>query len=541
MTGTTRYTLPTAATLITALLLILRLAGSAEARNNVPGRPTGLTAAAADHDTVELAWTAPETGGAVDHYRIFRRNMDDPGSRLTRAGTARTTSHTDGGLEAGTRYAYRVSAAGTGDRQSRRSQRATVTTQEAIPVQVRSVAGSQESGNDPVTVTWSAPDGATKYQVERERVPAPAEDRDTFDIDTAATSYQDTATEYNTKYSYRVRAGNGAGYGPWSAGVRITTQRKPGTPDKPTNLSLEQPAGTTTVVITWEPPTGDETVDGYSVRRRTVEDGTETEVAAPDGGVTSHTDDTVDRDTWYTYRVHARNTAGTGPDSTWQSIHVQNVESSTPEAPEDLELSEETPGEVVISWDPPEEGPEPTGYRIYRQTIGETAMELLATVQAPATTHTDATVEPEALYGYRVTAANQVNEGPYEGPEAITTRVQTPGVPHQPTGVRLSEETAGEVVITWNAPSGGPSPTGYRVYRKRLSSGGDRSVTLIGSTGQDATSYTDTTVAGEVLYEYRVRAANGAGENGAAGPRAITTKAQNSGAPDAPDETEAEQ
>ena len=158
-------------------------------------------------------------------------------------------------------------------------------------------------------------------------------------------------------------------------------------------------------------------------------------------------------------------------------------------------------------------------------------------MEAPTTTHTDDTVEPETLYGYRATAANAVNEGP----ESITTRVQTPGAPHQPTRVRLSEETAGEVVITWNAPSDGPSPTGYRVYRKRLSSGGDQSVTLIGSTGQDATSYTDGTVAPEAVYEYTVRAVNDAGESGAAGPKAITTKAQNPGAPDAPDETEAEQ
>ncbi|MYC38449.1 MAG: fibronectin type III domain-containing protein [Chloroflexi bacterium] len=394
-----------------------------------------------------------------------------------------------------------------------------------------------------MTVTWSASDGATKYQVEREKVPTPQSDRDVFDIDTATTSYSDSGTGYNTKYSYRVRAGNDAGYGAWSSTATITTMKQPGTPDKPTGVSVTQPSGTLTVIITWTAPAGAEDVDGYSLRRRTVDDGSVSEIATPGPDATSHTDENVAADSLYTYWVYAHNDTGNGPNSSLKSIHVQEIESGTPEAPEDLELSEETAGQVVLTWDPPDDGPEPTEYRVYRQEIGATGWSQLATVAAPATTYTDTTVEPETLYGYRITAANGVNQGPYEGPESITTKVQTPGVPDEIDDLELSEDTAGEVVVSWTPADGGQAATGFKIYRKRLTTGGDHGQgdVYIGTAAADATSYTDDTVAAEVVYEYSVRAYNGSGDSGASEREAISTKARNPGTPDAPEDADAEQ
>ena len=54
------------------------------------------------------------------------------------------------------------------------------------------------------------------------------------DVATPATSYDDSNTEYDTEYLYRVRAGNDDGYGEWSDLDRMTangpTSPRPGNP-----------------------------------------------------------------------------------------------------------------------------------------------------------------------------------------------------------------------------------------------------------------------------------------------------------------------
>ncbi len=86
--------------------------------------------------------------------------------------------------------------------------------------------------------------------------------------------------------------------------------------------------------------------------------------------------------------------------------------------------------------------------------------------------------------------------------------------------------------------SGGPAPTGFRIYRMRLTAHGD---VHIGTGGGDATTDTENTAHAEGMHEYSVRAVNDAGESGSHRREMFTTKAQNPGTPDAPDETDANQ
>ncbi len=269
-----------------------------------------------------------------------------------------------------------------------------------------SVTTSQSSGDNPVTVTWTASEGATKYQVERDEVPTLVSDRDVFDSSTATTTYEDNGTEYNTKYAYRVRAGNDHGYGPWSDGARITTQRKPGTPAAPANLTT---ANTSfgDITLAWGDPPGPEAVDHYSVMRLNLSDMGQQEVAKLDGDAASYTDDTVQERTWYSYWIYASNEHGDSPSTSRQSIETQERYAAPPHKPASLDLSEDTAGEIVVTWTAPASGPEPTAYRLYRQVIGETtAMTLITSVSAPTTAYTDDSVQEGIWYGYEVRAAN---------------------------------------------------------------------------------------------------------------------------------------
>lgn len=341
-----RFTLVAAAALL-AIIAAVWFISTASGQSGVEP-PTDLAATATAHNQVQLSWTG-STSPDVDYYQVLRKQTSPAKTAFLDAGASSGTSFTDNGVEGESRYIYRVRTVSTSGEESPRSLRAVVVTPAEeldptptptptatpeptatatptpaptntptpvpAPAKVRGLTARQQSGDNPVSVTWTAPDGATKYQVEREQVPTPQSGRDIFDIDTAATSYSDSGTEYNTRYSYRVRAGNNAGYGAWSKAARITTMRKPGTPDKPTNVSATQRSGTLTVVIRWNAPSGEEDVDGYSLNRRTVDDGTGSEIATPGSTSTSHTDSDVTADTIYTYWIYAHNDNGNGPSS----------------------------------------------------------------------------------------------------------------------------------------------------------------------------------------------------------------------------------
>ncbi len=252
-------------------------------------------------------------------------------------------------------------------------------------------------------------DTATTYQVERETTSNLSADPVVTDVAAPTTSYEDTDTDYDTEYLYRVRAGNDSGYGEWSELDRITTAREPGTPAAPARVDLsEDDAGS--VVITWQDPLRDEDVNGYRVYCKTVATNTDQQLGTTNGTTTTYTDDTVAEETWYTYWVVAHNDVGDSPQSTWQSIETKTQTPDVPHAPTGMALSEETAGEVVIAWTAPADGPTPDGYKVYRANlIGSAA--LIATIVTPAVSYTDTTVEADHWYRYYVKGYNDEGDG----------------------------------------------------------------------------------------------------------------------------------
>ena len=331
-----------------------------------------------------------------------------------------STSHTETGLDEGTAYKFKVRAKFASPPVSNWSQRVTFTTSENAdaltpPPQVRSAQAAQQVGQTPVTVSWSASEGATKYQVERQNNPSGVNAPVTTDIEGGATtSHQDSSTDYNTSYLYRVRAGNDACYGTWSRSVRITTNREPGTPAAPGSFTgSETTPGT--VNVSWTAPDGTDALTGYKVYRRTVGTGTETLLATLGTDQTSHTDTGVEAETIYFYWAKAYNDTGDSPESRRETITTLVQTSGLPNAPGRPSLSEATPGEVVARWTAPVGGPDPTQYKLYRQKVGQSNNDVIATVDATVLTHTDDTVEEETWYYYQLKTVNDAGETPPAG------------------------------------------------------------------------------------------------------------------------------
>ena len=178
-----------------------------------------------------------------------------------------------------------------------------------------------------VTLTWDNPgdDTITGYVILR-RIPGVDPeghfDELVADTGTAAASYTDNTVSAETRYTYRIKAINGAGTSERSRWSHIDTPAAP-VPDKPTGLEATESDGQ--VVLTWDDP-GDDSITGYVILRRVRENNTggDFSVLVADTGTaaTTYTDDTVAANTMYTYRIKAINEHGTSERSRWFHIDI---------------------------------------------------------------------------------------------------------------------------------------------------------------------------------------------------------------------------
>ena len=185
--------------------------------------------------------------------------------------------------------------------------------------------------HDSVSLTWDDPgdDSITGYVILR-RIPG-VDPEGHFDelvanTGTAATTYTDDTVSAETRYTYRIKAINGAGTSERSRWSHIDTPAAP-VPNKPTGLEATVTHGE--VVLTWDDP-GDDSITGYVILRRVRVNDTGGDfsvlVANTSSAATTYTDDTVAAGLTYTYRIKAINEHGTSERSRWFHIDI-------PEAP----------------------------------------------------------------------------------------------------------------------------------------------------------------------------------------------------------------
>ena len=108
------------------------------------------------------------------------------------------------------------------------------------------------------------------------------------------------------------------------------------------------------------------------------------------------------------------------------------------------------------------------------------------------------------------------------------------GATDRPHGLRAAADS-GVVTLTWRAPDADTDPSDYRILRHRPEAGETEPLVYVSSTGNTATSFTDTAAEPEVLYVYRVQASDVNGQWGEVSePVSIRVPRSNSPATGAP-------
>ena len=186
----------------------------------------------------------------------------------------------------------------------------------------------------------------------------------------------------------------------------------PEPPAMPTGLSPS--VSHDTVTLTWDDPQ-DDTITGYVILRRDREIhpvGTFVTLADDTGSAdTTYTDDTVEPDKQYVYRIKAINKHGEVSEmSDWVRADTPAV--PVPDKPTGLSAAVSHDA-VTLAWDDPQDD-SITGYVILRRDRAIHPVGTFVTIAGDTgsadTTYTDDTVEPDKEYVYRIKAINEHGE-----------------------------------------------------------------------------------------------------------------------------------
>jgi fibronectin type III domain protein len=286
--------------------------------------------------SITLTWVAPATNGgaSISNYLVQRWTSAGWKNVASQPGL----SYTSTGLSNGAKYSFRITAGNSAGYGSFSATASAVP--RTVPTAPRSPVA--KAANASVTLTWLAPSstgGAVidKYVVQR----LTASGWKTIASPTGL-SYTVTGLGNGTKYSFRIAAHNGAGYGPYSVTVAATPHSTlPTAPRSPVATP-----GNASLKLTWLAPSsnGGAVIDKYVVQRLTAS-GWKT-IASPTG--LSYTVTGLSNGTKYYFRVRAQNVVGVGP----YSATVSAVPRTVPTVPLSLTASV-FDEDVLLAWSPP--------------------------------------------------------------------------------------------------------------------------------------------------------------------------------------------
>ena len=496
---------------------------AAGAPTDPPGIPRNLTGTANAEGTVTLRWDAPNDDSVTGYQILRRRPGEGEGTLLVHVNdTGNTaTEYTDNDVTPDVLHAYRVKAINAVGL-SRQSNFVNVTpTQPAEPAQNSPAAGAPTiSGTAQVGETltvdtsgigdddgltnvffsyqWIRNDGSTDTDIQG----ATGSSYALVDVDEGKTIKVDV--------SFADDAGNDETLS--SGATDVVAAPEP--PAKPTGLSAV--VSHDTVTLTWDNPQ-DDAITGYVILRRDREihpQGTFVTITDDTGSAdTTYTDDTVEPDKEYVYRIKAINEHGeVSEESDW-------VRGFTPAAP---------PTDSPATGEPTITGTAQVGQTLTVDTSGIADEDGLTNVffsyqwiRNDGSTDTDiqgatgssyALVDVDEGKTIKVDVSFADDAGNDETlSSGATDVVAAPEPPAKPTGLSavVSHDT---VTLTWDNPQD-DAITGYVILRR------DREihpqgtfVTITDDTGSADTTYTDDTVEPDKEYVYRIKAINEHGE-----------------------------
>lgn len=354
--------------------------------------PQGLRATLLSADAVPLEWR--DLSGEAGY--LVERRADSGGgwSSWSEIGTTgiSETLFVDTDLQLGLVYEYRVFAV-NGANTSDYGEIASLVFD--VPETVTGLNAVALSGTS-VSLNWEHSRRATAYDIYQK---SPADENWTLVSSTLTMPLATvTSLQADQSYQFMIRATNGLGESMDSESVLVTTPMV-----APVAPSLSRPvaASPSSVALQWS---GHYLAETYLLERRGGPSEDWQVVAEIDAPANQYFDTGLQYLTTYTYRLFARNSAGSSPASNSASV-------TTPDLPlpgplQGFTATAESEKSNFLAWN---DVSNEAGYRVER-SVGEDPWTVIADLPSDTIDHRDETVEAGTYYNYRVVAYNERGE-----------------------------------------------------------------------------------------------------------------------------------
>ena len=369
------------------------------------------------------------------------------------------------------------------------------------PTNLSAVAASDSE----IDLSWTAPANIsgltiTGYMVERSTDRGTIWNTISSSTDNADTAYQDTDVSPGTTYTYRVSA----------ITILITSN--------PSNIASATPQSTTSQLTVNSQDSNGNPLPGFYTTLHS--DGSKI-----GSGYTPHVY-TISNGQSYTIQVdtqyeqytfdHWKDTGSTSYSrtiSTSSDKTITAVYNTPPQAPTGLGTVVISSSQINLSWTAPTDngGSAISGYKIGRSTDnGSTWTTLVANTDSTVTSYSDTGLAPNTQYTYRVFAISDIGTSFASNiSSATTSNLITP--PQMPTGLEANTISSSQINLSWISPvnNGNGTILGYKI--ERSSDNGSTWNVIVSNSGSISTTYSDTGLAPNTQYTYRVSAINSAG------------------------------
>ncbi len=435
-----------------------------------------LTATVASATSVNLAWST------VTGATSYALQSSPDGSTWITVVTQAGNTYSNTALTADTPYYYQVigiDATGNGSPSSA----ANVTTLLAAP---SGFTGTVASATE-IDLAWTAETDATNYTIQRSvnqtiwttLAPNPA-------LNSSSTSYADTGLTPGTTYYYRLSSVDAAGT---SAAATATAGTVPATPTL--NAAV---ASATVVNLSWTVAKG-----ATSYELQSSPDGSTWTTIVTQAG-TTYANTGLTADTAYDYQVIGINAAGNGTPSSTAAVTTLLA------APSAFAATVASATEIDLTWTAQSDA---TNYTIQRSTNGTVWTNLAPNpaLNSASSSYADTGVLAGTTYYYSITSSDAA------GASAPASTISALTVPAAPT-LAATVSSATQVNLVWTPSLGATS------YTLQSSPDGSTWTTVVTQAG---TTYANTGLTADTLYDYQVLPNNATGQGAASSTAGVTT------------------
>ena len=426
-----------------------------------PAAPGNPSATALSTSAIRFTWT--DNSNDEESFKI-RRSLDgsDWYTLSSITVSANTTSYTDTGLAADTKYWFKVRAANAaGD--SAYTAAASATTQQATPSAPSNLAATALDSSR-IAVSWQDNSGSEDgYKLDRRQSGASTWQRPAT-LAANATSYTDTGLPADTTFYYKVKAYNAGGNSDYSNvdGAKTQLEPTPAIAVSTTSIAVSCEEGTDAADTTFEVWNSDAATLAYNV----LEGSSKLDVSPTSGTSTGSADKQTHTVIFHTadlaVGIHNRSInieddgsgAANGPITIAVEITVTARPLDPPAAPSAMAATALSASELAVSWQ--DNSDNESGFKLDRRQTMTDAWVRVGTLAADVTSYTDSGLLADTTFYYKVKAYNADGDSAYSAVAGAKTEPEpTPAIAVSTTSIAVSCEQGTDAADTtfqvWNS------------------------------------------------------------------------------------------